>query len=334
MASSADRREVMVDPQTVDVRLALGTPHGNEALRMTCPAYIHQARIGQEDSKQSLAVYRDNLQCYGCGWHVSRRYAALAFVLGYWDGLTGEHAGVLRAKERLAEFTSNRPAPSNPVREPYVPGIDPYAADAFHMFLLSHHMRDRLAWLQWSRGWTLDTIKKYRVGHSGTHFTFPVHDLSGALVTIRYRLDEKYGDINAPDSRKYEGTWGRNQPVLYPLHVLSGITRLRELWLVEGEADSISGNQAGDITLTVTNGSGQVPRMFEMICAKLPRLIVGRYVIATDADGAGNEAAYRLATVLCECGQSVVRARWSGAKDLTEFYAAGNSRGKIWYEAA
>src|SRR5229473_3322723 len=112
-----------INPELVDVRLALGTPQGNQALRMTCPAHIHRARIGQEDSKQSLAVYQSTCHCFGCGYHIARRFAALAFVLNYWDGLTGEHAGVLRAKERLAEFTSNRPAPSNPVREPYVPEI-------------------------------------------------------------------------------------------------------------------------------------------------------------------------------------------------------------------
>jgi len=332
MASSADRREVMVDPQTVDVRLALGTPHGNEALRMTCPAYIHQARIGQEDSKQSLAVYRDNLQCYGCNWHVSRRYAALAFVLGYWDGLTGEHAGVMRAKERLAEFTSNRPAPSNPVREPYVPEIDPYAADAFHMFLLSSHMRGRLAWLRWSRGLTLETIRRFKFGHSSTHFTLPIYDAVGKLSTIRYRADTQFIDEYDKDYRKYTGTYGHNNPILYPLHLFGGKSFIKELVLTEGEYDAAVANQFGMPALTVTNGSGQVPRIFEMLCSQLPCLIVGRFILAFDQDGSGNDASSKLATILEECGQEWVRARWPHGKDLCEFFAKGGGVREIWYD--
>lgn len=323
-----------VKPEEVDVRLVLGEPIGEQPFKVNCPVRIHKARIGQEDDKSSMAVYRGNIHCFGCGFHIRRRYASIAFLLGLWDGIGDEDSllvgeKVKEAKKQLPGFINRR---RQQERLPEPEPLDPYMDLAFHQFLLRCKPDRLMDELMTKRGLTLGTIKERRIGHTGTHFTIPVYSVDGRLVTIRYRADEAVCDIHAPDYRKYEGTWRRNDPVLYPLPVLRGIHALEELWIVEGEFDAIASNQEGAITLTVTNGAGSISKIVELILFGLPQLSIKRFVVATDQDGAGDAAAASVLSILSDLGLSGVRARWRDAKDLNEFYAVGNSRKGIWYE--
>lgn len=327
-----------VAPEDVDIRLAVGEPRGETPIKMICP--MHKERIGVADDKGSLAVYRKNLHCFGCGFHVTRRYASLAFLLGEWDGRGGEdrrqvREAVRRIKPRLGEFVGGK----EQKRPAYVPPpIDPITVEAFHQYLLTYAKKRMVDELIEKRGLSLDTIRQYRLGHTGTHFTIPVPALDGSWYTLRYRADDTLADTRAADYRKYEGTWGRNAPTLFPLHCFRGLLEpsgrgcIEELWIVEGEFDAISSNQAGNTTLTITNGATNIVRIVELVGQQLPRLHVNRWVIATDQDGAGEQAAAQVMERLSESGQSSVRARWSGAKDLTEYYAGGGKRKRITYE--
>ena len=314
--------------ESIDIRLAIGEPVGESPLRMTCPAHIHKARIGQEDKKQSLAIYRDGLHCFGCNWHVKRRYAALAFLLGYWNGLGEESkSAIYRVRQRLGDFVGA----AKKEAQPHVPPLDPYVPEAFHQFLLGP-MSSRLEYLQLERGLDYGTICMFKLGHTGTHFSFPVYDQYVRLFTIRYRSDDRFSDKSRQDYRKYEGTWGRNQPILYPLNTLDGATHLNELWIVEGEFDAISSNQAGNITLTITNGATNLVKLYSMFRAIYPAIAVNRFVLAGDQDGAGDKAMLDLKQVLDDAGERSVRARWSKVKDLNEYYSLGGGRKGIWYE--
>jgi hypothetical protein len=336
-----------VKPENVDIRLAVGEPTGESPIKMTCP--LHFERVGQEDDSASLAVYRQNVHCFGCGFHIVRRYASLAFLLGLWDGRGDENSekvreAVRKLKPRLKKWTSEH---HEPLVKYVPPPIDPVTVEAFHQYLLLYR-EDRLVdELMTKRGLSYATVRKYRLGHTGTHFTIPVPHLDGTWATLRYRTDEEYADTNAGDFRKYEGTWGRNAPLLYPLQVVRGLPEnkngqvvLDELWIVEGEFDAISSNQVQAqshdgmrrATLTITNGAGNIAKIDEMVKAQLPNLVVGRWVIAVDQDNAGEQAATALLSLLYESGEKAVRARWSGAKDLTEYYANGGSRRKMSYE--
>lgn len=324
-----------IAPEQVDVRTAVGLPYyGEQPIKLNCPAHIHKARTGQTDDKSSLAVYRHNIHCFGCDFHIKRRYAALAFALGLWDGIGDENSaevgriiGPLRLKlEKYRERTGVADVSQ------FVPKLDPYMWESFQQYLF-RYKEDRLVdELMVRRGLSVETIRSYGLGHTGTHFSIPVFLESGELYSIRFRSDEEVTDRNAEDSRKYEGLWGRNQPTLYPMQALNGLTEVEELWIVEGEFDAISSNQEGNVTLTITNGAGNISKIVEMIADQFPTLLVGVWVIATDQDGAGDRAAESILKVLSESGQIGVRARWDGYKDLTDYYASGGNRNGVHYE--
>ena len=323
-----------VDPEEVDIRLAVGQPHGNTPIKIICP--LHKERLGVEDKIGSLAVYRKNCHCYGCGFHVTRRYAALSLLLGYWDGHGNENSDAVRLAVKRIDLTkyTNK---SVHVKQPtsfMPPPPDPYAALAFHKYLLHYGWgRDGMGpldRLMCTRSLSIDTIRRHLLGYTGSHFTIPVYDVSGSLLTIRYRADDLFTDNSDPAFRKYDGTWGYNTAFLYPMPTLLGLSEVEDLWIVEGELDAVSANQAGLLTLTVTNGAGQLEHILDMIVDELPWLQVHRWIIATDIDAAGDEAARKLCALL---GSRAVRARWSFGKDLCDYFAAGGKTDGIWYES-
>ena len=318
-----------VDPSQIDLRLAIGKPNEGP-LKMTCPPRIHKTRIGQEDDRGSLAVYSDHLHCFGCGWHTTRRYASLAFLLGVWDGLGSENSlavkeAVRRIKPRLPEFVTGKPAA---VKKYVPPPVSPYDAEAFHQYLL-YYRKDKLRELQETRGLSLESIERYKLGYTATHFSIPLFDLYGNIHAIRYRADEAVVDTSDRNYRKYEGTWGYNEPFLYSVPALRGVRFVPELVIVEGEFDVIAACQAGMLAITITNGAGQIARIPELLP---PGLRVGRWVVAVDQDGAGEEAYRKLIHSPVLLDQEVVRARWYPGKDLTDYFVGGGKREEIWLD--
>ena len=320
-----------VDWKDIDIRLAVGEPEGDRPIRMLCPDHIHHARIAQKDLKGSLQVYPGNVHCYGCGFHLYRRYASLAFLLDEWDGLGDENSEkvkriVKRVWWRLKEFEGQGRSFIEAIApEP----LSPLVAESFHRYLLHYQDERMVDELMIKRGYSFNTIKQYKLGHTGTHFTIPVYDRDGGLLTLRYRADDKFTDPE--ETVKYTGMWRRNQPALYPVSVLDEFY-IPELWVVEGELDAISSNQAGKVAITITNGATNIGKVVDLLYELLPHLAVGQWIIATDQDGAGDRAAGQVAGALSRWFQIGSRARWPNAKDLTEFYAAGGRKEEISYE--
>src|SRR5579885_11562 len=159
--------------EDVDIRLAVGEPVGEQAIKITCPPHIHAERLnGKEDDTNSMAVYRANVHCFGCGFHLYRRYSSLAFLLGMWDG-RGDEKGpevtqiIKQLYDRLREYTNeNHVIPT--AFEP--PPISPFDVRAFHRFLVKHRTHRMIDELMVKRGFTLDTIEEFELGHTGTHF--------------------------------------------------------------------------------------------------------------------------------------------------------------------
>lgn len=322
----------------IDLRLLFGQPRGSQPVKINCP--MHLLRLGVEDDKASMAVYDGNVHCFGCGYHLRRRGASLVFLLGEWDGLGDEDGegcldAVRRVKSRLHEWKSGEMGQQAKARWTPPPPSE-FEVLAFHHYLLRYRQNRLHDELIDRRGYSLETVKRYRLGHTGTHFTIPIPDLSDGYSTIRYRADETVTDVEGDDFRKYQGIYGRNEPVLYPLSAMPDMPEdasaivLDELWIVEGEYDAISGNQAGHPTLTMTNGANTISRIVEMIKCELPWISVRRWVLATDQDPAGEKAASELARELSLSGQVWTRARWDGAKDLTEYYS--NKGKEVYYE--
>ena len=285
-----------INPREIDVRLAVGRPSGDNPIKILCPMH--------PDVNPSLCVYRGNLNCLGCGFHVSRRYASLAFLLGYWDGHGDENSGIVRQAVRRINLKNyvGRGIMKQATRN--IPPLDPYAADSFHQYLLRYGPLGRL---MRERGLTYATVCAYRLGYTGSHFTIPVYDMDGRLYTLKYRADDRLVDADGGDMHKYGGISGHNSSVLFSLPTLRGRTQIDELWISEGEFDCISSTQAGCVTLTATNGASSLCRIPDMVANDLPWLIVKRWVLATDQDEAGESAATKLAAILGACAW---RARW------------------------
>lgn len=316
--------QATLDPTQVDIRLAVGKPFGNNPIMIHCPMH--------NDKTASLAVYRANCHCMACGYHLSRRYSSLAFLLGRWDGKGDENSEeVCQICRGLGDVLPTLLNGGGGVQEEAVQPLDPYLPETFHQYLM-HYEQDRLHdELLVKRGLSLGTVEQYALGHSITHWTIPVYSRTHQLLTIRYRADEARTDKGAKGWRKYEGIHGHNETVLYPLPVVSGLSRIEELYVVEGEHDAIAVNQAGHVALTAINGSSQAHKVPSMV-ADLG-IEVGRWVIATDLDSAGEQAAGEIATTLINRGQSCARARWNYAKDMSEYLAIGVGMEGVWYEA-
>src|SRR5260221_508668 len=114
--------------EQIDIRLAVGEPHGNSPIMLICP--MHKDDVG------SLAVYRKNLHCFGCSFHLKRRYSSLAFLLGLWDGRGSEDGLVAESAVKridLSKFISGR---SEPAERFVPPPPDPITVEAFHQYFL------------------------------------------------------------------------------------------------------------------------------------------------------------------------------------------------------
>jgi hypothetical protein len=314
----------MVNFIDVDIRLAVGRPVGEMPIMIKCP--FHQ------DSTASLAVYRSNIHCFGCEYHLYRRYSSLAFLVGLWDGVGDENSEVVGrmvglVKDRLGEFMGDSP----PIRSS-VPPINPYLADSFHQYMLRYAEDRMVDELIFKRGLSFETIKTHCLGYDGSRFTVPVYGVDGSLYTIRYRADDTVCERHAPTYKKYAGTRGRNTSQLYTVRGLQRLHDVEEVWVTEGEFDSLATRQEGKVAVTVTNGATSCWQAPEMACAI--GLVPRRWVVALDQDAAGEAASEKLMTDLITRGQSAVRARWDKYKDIGELLAAGESIREVRYEAA
>ncbi len=317
----------------IDLRVAVGRPYQDLPIKMNCPDHVHYPRVRKHDDKSSMAVYHDHLYCYGCGFLLRLRFSALAFLLGKWDGMGDEWGSAGReaagkVKAELPKFIHSVNTGEG-VESSYKTALDLYAPRSFHLYMLKYE-RDRMdKELVQKRGLTYETIEACGLGHTGTHFSIPVYDRNSELVGIRFRSDDVRTDRR--NTAKYSAIRGHNEPSLYPLRVLQGLSHVETLWIVEGEYDAISVNQAGEVCLTCTNGSSTISSKIVGMIFDLG-VAVGFWILALDQDGPGDKAARDIAAELDGRGQRHVRARWSPGKDLTEYLAAGNGLEGVTYE--
>lgn len=290
----------------VDLRTIVGTPRGNNPIMVACPCH--------EDPAASLGVYSDHVYCFATR-RFFRRYESAALLLGLWNGRpeTVEQA-VKMVRPKLSSIQVQRPIQvSSAVPKP----IDKHLADTFHRYLLSSS--EALAFFKSWRGLTEETIAEFNLGWTGSHFTIPVPGDSrgGPLYGIRFREDPRV----PTDGPKYSGFSGRNARRLYSMRCLVDLERAGSVWVFEGEYDSQVGWQLGLPSVTMTNGSGSLLELPTLL--KDVGLKPARYVIATDQDEAGEQAAWELCKQL---GSAAVRARWdSSYKDISAFHVAGGT---------
>lgn len=295
----------------LDLRLATGLPvYEDNPVKIRCLNPNHP----KSDPGASLAVYPDNLHCFGCGWHRNDWDEALSLLLGCTIEEAVDRAALF---ESDGSYTPQDAAPRTPlVRE---------RAVLFNRFLQSDR-RERASWLL-SRGLTWETINAQLLGHDGFRFTIPVFDADDNLLTVRYRKDDRYvpdmyelGDGKVKRNPKYTGTKGRNGLYLYGEHWLAKDTRT---WAVicEGELDALRLWQEGVPSCSATNGARQAHKIPAILHSLFPH--VRTLGIATDTDEAGEKAALATLRAAEELGLSAFRLSWLGSKDITEHLVSG-----------
>lgn len=286
----------------IDLRRLIDSDlYEDKPVMLPCPLHT--------DPSASLAVYEDHLYCYGgCGYF--RRYAGAALLLGLWNGEPETELEAVRAvKSRLPSSSSSENAV---VTRPPRP-LDPHLPDTFHRFLLSDTPTLKY-FMEW-RGLTYQSVERWKLGWTGTHFTIPIYSQEG-LVSVRYRRDDRLYD--GEDTPKYQGVRGHNGVLVFDMRRLCQL--LQEVWIVEGEYDAMVGEQLGATTFTLTNGAGRLATLPERLGVQPLR-----WVIATDQDEAGEKAAWELHRLL---GSKAERARFAG-KDLSEFAKRGGKLADI-----
>lgn len=293
----------------VDLRALTGAK-GNRTVFIQCPFH--------NDTENSLFVDSDHGYCFGCKRYV-RRYAMAALLLGLWDGKPETELSAVRTViGRLETGTIAFPSSVHGVVQgrQYNDNEVAQMAATFHRYLMASN---ELEFFKTWRGYNERTIEQYQLGFTGTHFSIPVRGVSGAIRTIRYRAHPLLRGVP-----KYEGLAGRNEPQLFSLpHVERSATDARELWVVEGEYDHIATVQLGGWCVTITNGAGSLdalPKQFARL-----NLSVDRWVLATDQDESGEEAAWKIAQQV----PHAYRAYWSVGKDMNDYMKAGGDLGSV-----
>ena len=196
-----------VDLTQIDCRLAVtDSPVSTLPFKIRCREPTHK------DREESMAVYNDGINCYGCGKTVKRRMEALSYLL-YGDESKWKEAIAVSAAYTFKSIDTYRARVGEEARRDPLPFS---LATVYHEFLCSGRTH-RLSWL-YARGLNDDTIHRFCLGHDGTRFTIPVFDAKGALVTIRFRRDDYYTreDPRGRPTPKYSGMQGRNGLYLFP----------------------------------------------------------------------------------------------------------------------
>lgn len=293
---------------TTDLRLAVSqSPYGDAPVKIPCLNPLHK------DDVASLAVYRENIHCFGCGFHVQNTDKALALLLGVTPAEAREIAPKLQARAVTTQASNidvrQHPMPSG-------------LADMYYGNLYKTRS-NRLEWL-YARGLDDAGIALGKLGHTGASYTIPVFGAGGVLLTLRYRRDNYYaGTDDGRSGPKYFGTKGRNGVFLYGEWLLANDKRD---WCIitEGELDALRLWQDGIPACSATNGAGQsnrVPRLLRELCPRVTTVCV-----SVDVDAAGAAAADKTCLAARKLGYRVIRLSWFGdAKDVTEYLAQGGT---------
>lgn len=312
MVTTMDRRGNRLDLTLVDIRRVLkDAPYKDLPVMLKCPEHA--------DDTTSLAIYRDHIVCYGCGFRVQRRMDALAWLL---------KVDVRDAIKQASKYLALAPVETR-AEGATLPPLPRSIATTYERTLWGYR-RDRVGWLR-DRGLAEETIKAFHLGHDGTRFTIPLYGPTGELLTIRYRRDDALVPASDPDSeqekiRKYSGVYQRNDLRLYPEW---RIAKSEETFIVavEGELDACLLWQFGIPACSPTNGAGSLCKLPDLLA---PYPHIRSIYIAADQDEPGERGAQELITTASHAGYQTVRLTWpvQFGKDITELMTKGIEGGE------
>lgn len=292
----------------LDLRLVV-----DETASGSAPVKVRCVNPNHDDPQASMAVYPDNIHCFGCGFHRNDWDECLSLLLGVSKAEAHAVAGQY-STERIDAYRvkAAQYANANPL---------PRARAEMYNRFMRESVTHRMSWYL-QRGLTPETINRELLGHDGCRFSIPVYNVRGELVTIRFRRDDmmlpewwEEDDGKRTYNPKYSGLKGRNGLYLYGAHWMSQMDTDFAI-VTEGELDALLLRQHGFPAFSATNGARQVGAVVVILCEMLP--MVRRLIVATDQDAPGGDAAIQVAKVAHGLGLTVVRWAWLEGKDITE----------------
>lgn len=204
----------------------------SEEIIAICP--FHKEKIGSFSANKRNGLFH----CFGCG--------AEGSVFQFIQQLKG--VDFKEAFRIVADFSGSKIKLNNSEIPQHRPLLDPKLPAKYLDNLLK--AKDTLAFLQKRRGYTLDTIKKYKIGWDGSRYTFPIYDEHGILRNIRRYHAKKANKMISYGTKKY--TYGEGR--IYGLDEM--LKRKNEtIHLHEGEPDKLLASQHKFLAVSGTVGA-------------------------------------------------------------------------------
>lgn len=201
-------------------------PRGKRPVMTHCPNPAH------DDSTPSYAVYPDGGKCFGCGFYESAMEVITRLNATVRDiPLFDAHAVIEE------EVRKGRDA-------------DYPAKVRLWSRVLRTYREDRIQYLSEQRYLSEKTIETYQIGHTGSHFSFPIWDEQRELVGYKLRLDPLYSDPLIRKPAKYINAPGMENTIFRAGSGIDGASYI----LCEGELDAILLAQYGHEAITTTSG--------------------------------------------------------------------------------
>ncbi len=302
----------------IDLRRLYPTLRSNPP-KVYCPWHDDQGN-------PSLGVFRNNVYCFTC----HRSAGALDAIRLLCRPSSTAH---LYAIARALLSTPRE----EPVKADLAP-LDRTLLEQYHRGMARH--TERRDWLVEKYGLKIPAQEALEIGHAGKAFTFPVYNLAGELVNIRFRRDpDLWPDpppVNGTKPEKlprYWGLAGRNQALWYLPPTIRGKTLAeayyqaygkRSLVWTEGELDAAALWSLGVPALSTTNGC----EAFTHESLHLEDLVGCKVYVMFDADAAGLTAGEEAVNRLLGLGIEAQHIRLPGTpgKDAAELVARGWTR--------
>jgi hypothetical protein len=182
--------------------------------------------------------------------------------------------------------------------------IEEHRAEQSHQMLLKLPLM--LKTLLKERTWTLETIKRFKIGYFNGALTFPIYDKLGSIASLKFH-------------KKFQTDGCANQ--LYPWSAVINNPSPYVI-ITEGEPDTITAIQHGFNAVTQTCGAhGWDPEFTRFFRKK-------KIYICYDRDTAGNTGAKEVANILWDDRMNSHIIEWpvwmENKEDLTDFFAKYN----------
>lgn len=257
---------VTLDAPLTDIRLLVGSAHGQAPLFVHCPFH-------GDSGRPNYAVYADGAHCFRCGATESAR--AFALRLGLSD-------------EQLLDLPAGGVARSRAQRDAAAPDFQQRLelrarARLYHGLLLGPR-RDRLPYL-FDRALGPEAIRRWQLGYDGAHYVIPLWR-AGQLWGFKLRRDPELMEL---DRRRWQLDPEQGQHGPYPRYRLQGGAGAFRpnpegypQLITEGELDALVLAQYGYDALTATTGVASLTRL--RVDPRKP------LYLCLDADEAGSEA--------------------------------------------